>query len=192
MVSFIGDTVSFESYVYSNYLYLIECAFSRLPAGTLIDGTEFDSSYSRGSPTTFAPNQVIAGWTEAMQLMVEGDKWELYIPSELAYGERGSPPKIPGDSALVFTIEMIEIQGEKSVALKCNVSDLKECDDKMVAYIKKSVKNFGGDKDEIEEEINRLTRINKKSMKEELRGWFDTRIFLLQQMLMNANAKEEL
>ena len=49
-------------------------------AGTLIDGTEFDSSYKRGSPTTFAPNQVIKGWTEAMQLMVEGDKWELYIP----------------------------------------------------------------------------------------------------------------
>ena len=48
--------------------------------GTLIDGTEFDSSYKRGQPTTFAPNQVIKGWTEAMQLMVEGDKWELYIP----------------------------------------------------------------------------------------------------------------
>ncbi len=53
-------------------------------AGTLIDGTEFDSSYKRGAPSTFAPNQVIKGWTEAMQLMVEGDKWELYIPYELA------------------------------------------------------------------------------------------------------------
>ena len=62
--------------------------------GTLIDGTEFDSSYARGSPTSFAPNQVIKGWTEAMQLMVEGDKWEMYIPSDLAYGERGSPPKV--------------------------------------------------------------------------------------------------
>ena len=51
--------------------------------GTLIDGTQFDSSYDRGEPTTFAPNQVIAGWTEAMQLMVEGDKWELYIPSDI-------------------------------------------------------------------------------------------------------------
>merc|ERR1719210_2864611 len=70
--------------------------------GSLIDGSEFDSSYSRGAPTTFAPNQVIRGWTEAMQLMVEGDKWELYIPSELAYGERGSPPKIPGGSVLIF------------------------------------------------------------------------------------------
>merc|ERR1712127_425438 len=107
-------------------------------AGTLIDGREFDSSYGRGEPTTFAPNQVIKGWTEAMQLMVEGDKWELYIPSDLAYGDRGSPPKIPGDSALVFTIEMIEIKGEKSIALKCNAATLDDCDDRMKAYIKKS------------------------------------------------------
>ncbi|KAH8087626.1 FK506 binding protein [Aureococcus anophagefferens] len=69
-------------------------------AGTLIDGTTFDSSYDRGSPTSFAPNQVIAGWTEAMQLMVKGDKWEMYIPSELGYGDRGSPPKIPGGAPL--------------------------------------------------------------------------------------------
>lgn len=82
-------------------------------AGTLIDGTEFDSSYSRGTPLTVSPNQVIPGWTEAMQLMVEGAKWELYIPSDLAYGDRGSPPVIPGGATLVFTIEMIEIQGGK-------------------------------------------------------------------------------
>ena len=62
--------------------------------GTLIDGTVFDSSYARGYPTSFAPNQVIRGWTEAMQLMVEGDKWEMYIPSNLAYGDRGFPPKV--------------------------------------------------------------------------------------------------
>ena len=55
-------------------------------AGQLIDGTEFDSSYARGSPTAFAPNQVIGGWTEAMQLMVEGDKWEMYIPRLLLLG----------------------------------------------------------------------------------------------------------
>ena len=66
--------------------------------GTLIDGTEFDSSYGRGQPTSFAPNQVIKGWTEAMQLMVEGDKWEMYIPSDLAYGARGSPPKVRQNS----------------------------------------------------------------------------------------------
>jgi FKBP-type peptidyl-prolyl cis-trans isomerase FklB len=78
-------------------------------SGQLMDGTVFDSSYERGEPTSFAPNQVIKGWTEAMQLMVEGDKWELYIPSELAYGDRGSPPKIPGDSMLIFQMEILKV-----------------------------------------------------------------------------------
>ncbi len=80
-------------------------------AGTLTDGTEFDSSYKRGSPTTFAPNQVIKGWTEAMQLMKEGDTWELYIPSELAYGDRGAGRMIPGGAVLVFKLELIEVKG---------------------------------------------------------------------------------
>ncbi len=75
--------------------------------GKLLDGTVFDPSYDRGEPTTFAPNQVIKGWTEAMQLMVTGDKWELYIPSELAYGDRGSPPKIKGGDVLIFQMEII-------------------------------------------------------------------------------------
>jgi FKBP-type peptidyl-prolyl cis-trans isomerase FklB len=69
-------------------------------AGTLKDGSPFDKG-----TTSFAPNQVIKGWTEAMQLMGEGDKWRLYIPYELAYGEKGSPPKIPPFSPLVFEIE---------------------------------------------------------------------------------------
>merc|ERR1719183_2243738 len=85
-------------------------------AGTTIDGKQFDSSYDRGEPTTFAPNQVIKGWTEAMQLMVEGDKWEMYIPPELAYGENGSPPTIPGDSTLVFQMEIIKIKGDTKPA----------------------------------------------------------------------------
>ncbi|KAL9183581.1 hypothetical protein ACHAXT_004437 [Thalassiosira profunda] len=162
-------------------------------AGTLIDGTEFDSSYSRGSPTTFAPNQVISGWTEAMQLMVEGDKWELSIPSEMAYGANGSPPKIPGDSALVFIIEMITIQGEKTIALKCNPSTLEDCDDRMKKYVEKAKTKFGGDGDELDEEIERLQKMSGSGgMKEELLTWIDTRIFILQQMLGSANAKEEL
>jgi len=81
-------------------------------SGALIDGKKFDSSYDRGQPTSFAPSQVIKGWTEAMQLMVQGDKWEMYIPSELGYGDRGSPPRIPGGSVLVFTMEIVEINGE--------------------------------------------------------------------------------
>merc|ERR1712190_299722 len=74
---------------------------------------EFDSSYKRGSPTSFAPNQVIKGWTEAMQLMVEGDKWEMYIPSELGYGEGGSGAKIKGGDVLVFRMEILSIKGGK-------------------------------------------------------------------------------
>jgi hypothetical protein len=128
-----------------------------------------------------------------MQLMVEGDKWELYIPSDLAYGASGSGAKIPGHSALVFIIEMIEIQGEKVIALKCNPNTLDECDDKMKAYIDKAKTKFGGDGDELEEEIGRLMKMTKGGgMKDELKAWFDTRIFLLQQMLLNSNPKEEL
>jgi len=81
-------------------------------AGTLTDGSEFDSSYKRGAPLTFAPNQVIKGWTEAMQLMKEGAKWELYIPSELAYGDRGAGASIPGGAALVFTLELLKVKGD--------------------------------------------------------------------------------
>jgi FKBP-type peptidyl-prolyl cis-trans isomerase FklB len=80
-------------------------------AGTLIDGTEFDSSYKRGSPTTFAPNQVIPGWTEAMQLMPEGSKWELYIPSALAYGESRRGQHITPGSVLIFTLELLKVKG---------------------------------------------------------------------------------
>lgn len=80
-------------------------------AGTLRDGTKFDSSYDRGSPATFKPTQVIKGWTEALQLMREGDTWEVYIPYDLAYGERGSPPKIPGFAPLVFKMELIKVKG---------------------------------------------------------------------------------
>jgi FKBP-type peptidyl-prolyl cis-trans isomerase FklB len=79
--------------------------------GTLIDGTVFDSSYARGKPASFAPNQVIKGWTEAMQLMKEGETWELYVPSELAYGDRSVGADIPASSVLIFKLEMIEVLG---------------------------------------------------------------------------------
>ena len=78
--------------------------------GTLIDGTIFDSSYKRGQPATFGVTQVIQGWVEGLQLMEEGAKWKLYIPYDLAYGERGSPPSIQPFSALIFTVELISIQ----------------------------------------------------------------------------------
>lgn len=81
-------------------------------AGRLLDGSEFDSSYKRGQPSTFAPNQVIKGWTEAMQKMVQGDKWEMYIPWQLAYGASGKPPKIPPKAVLIFIMEIVKIKGE--------------------------------------------------------------------------------
>lgn len=77
--------------------------------GTLIDGTEFDSSYKSNKPVEFPVNRVIKGWTEALQLMKVGSKWELYIPAELAYGEGGKPPVIPPNSTLIFEVELLDI-----------------------------------------------------------------------------------
>ncbi len=76
--------------------------------GSLVSGIEFDSSYKRGTPAEFQVTQVIKGWTEALQSMKEGSKWELYIPSDLAYGENGRP-SIPPNSALIFEVELLEI-----------------------------------------------------------------------------------
>lgn len=78
--------------------------------GTLIDGTEFDNSYKRGEPTTFPVNGVIAGWTEALQLMKAGSKWKLYIPSNLAYGDRGAGQLIGPGATLIFDIELISVK----------------------------------------------------------------------------------
>ena len=77
--------------------------------GTLIDGTLFDSSIKRGQPATFGVNQVIPGWVEALQLMPEGAKWKLYIPSDLAYGAQGAGEMIPPHSTLVFEVELMKI-----------------------------------------------------------------------------------
>ncbi|MFT7245734.1 MAG: FKBP-type peptidyl-prolyl cis-trans isomerase [Candidatus Azotimanducaceae bacterium] len=78
-------------------------------AGRLLDGSEFDSSYSRGEPLTIPVGGVIKGWTEALLMMKEGDKWTLFIPPELGYGERGAGP-IPANSALIFDIELVEVK----------------------------------------------------------------------------------
>ncbi len=77
--------------------------------GTLVDGTVFDSSYDRGQPAPFPVNGVIKGWTEALQLMPVGSKWELYIPSDLAYGKRGAGQVIGPDETLIFQLELISI-----------------------------------------------------------------------------------
>lgn len=77
--------------------------------GTLIDGQVFDSSIQRGTPAIFGVNQVIPGWVEALQLMPEGSRWKLYIPSDLAYGEQGAGGSIPANATLIFEVELIKI-----------------------------------------------------------------------------------
>lgn len=92
-----GDTPSAESTVSTHY------------HGTLVDGTVFDSSVERGQPAEFPVNRVIAGWTEALQLMSTGSKWRLYVPQDLAYGAQGSGAKIAPYSTLIFDVELLEI-----------------------------------------------------------------------------------
>jgi len=78
--------------------------------GTLIDGTEFDSSYKRGEPATFPVKGVIPGWVEVLQLMKEGSKWQVFVPSNLAYGERGAGSGIGPNAALIFEIELVSVK----------------------------------------------------------------------------------
>jgi FKBP-type peptidyl-prolyl cis-trans isomerase FklB len=82
--------------------------------GTLLNNTEFDSSYKRGQPATFPVNGVIKGWTEALQLMPVGSKWQLFVPAELAYGERGAGGQIGPNAMLIFEVELLSIQGKDS------------------------------------------------------------------------------
>jgi FKBP-type peptidyl-prolyl cis-trans isomerase FklB len=93
-----GEQPTLESTVVANY------------EGSLIDGTVFDSSYERGTPATFALGRVVKGWQEVLPLMQVGAKWQVAIPSELAYGETGAPPKIGGNETLLFDIELVEIK----------------------------------------------------------------------------------
>ena len=158
---------------------LQECHYS----GKLIDGTTFDSSYDRGSPTSFAPNQVIKGWTEAMQLMVEGDKWEMYIPSELGYGDSGSPPKIQGGDVLVFVMEIIKINGDKVPANRCDPSNGEGCDEKETKFIAKVAEKFGGVKAKLEGELARLKKMAAGKMKPSLQAWMSKRVNILTQLI---------
>jgi FKBP-type peptidyl-prolyl cis-trans isomerase len=149
----------------------------------------FDSSYDRGSPTSFAPNQVIKGWTEAMQLMVEGDIWELTIPSELAYADHGSG-QIPGGAVLVFKLNLIKIEDEdtKVPAIKCDPITKENCNEKEVKFISKI-----GDWDDAKKgsELQRLQKLSSSDMKPDLRDWFIRRVKILTK-LVTGTGKEEL
>merc|ERR550514_874443 len=118
------------------------------------DWNDFDSGYKRGSTTTFAPNQVIKGWTEAMQLMVEGDKWEMYIPSDLGYGDSGQGAKIQGGDVLIFRMEIVSIKGGKKPAERCDIESKKGCNEKALKYIEKQ---GAGDKEKRAKELKRIS-----------------------------------
>ena len=92
----------------------VECHYR----GSFVDGIEFDSSYKTGKPATFPVQGVIKGWTEALQLMKEGAKWELFIPADLGYGKEGKPPKIPPNATLIFTIELVKQQSRPLYDIK--------------------------------------------------------------------------
>ena len=94
--------------------------------GTLINGTEFDSSYKRGQPATFAVGQVIKAWTEALQLMPVGSKWQLFVPSSLAYGERGAGAEIGPNATLIFEVELLSIEKAKDEKAKDDKSEEKK------------------------------------------------------------------
>lgn len=122
-----------------------------------------------------------------MQLMVEGDKFELYIPSELGYGDAGSPPKIPGGSVLIFQMEILEIQGDSVPALSCDAATSENCSDKETAYI---LKTKTWDEAKVPKEVERLQGMLQGSMKPELKEWISRRLHILNQL--TAKKEDEL
>merc|ERR1719218_79835 len=141
---------------------------------------DFDSGYKRGSTTTFAPNQVIKGWTEAMQLMVKGDKWEMYIPSELGYGDGGQGGKIKGGDVLIFRMEIVTIKGNKKPADKCDIESHKGCNEKQIAYIGKQ---SGGTAEKRAKELKRLQGMVGGDMADgAAKSWLASRIKILEKL----------
>merc|ERR1711972_52907 len=158
------------------------CHYEGRTAQEWLSGKKFDSSYDRGEPTSFAPNQVIGGWTEAMQLMVEGDKWEMYIPSDLGYGDGGSGAKIKGGDVLIFRMEIMTIKGGKKPAEKCDPGLLKGCNDKQKGYVEKQNKNTA---EKRKSELQRLEGMQGGEMKPENKNWLMSRINILKKMVKN-------
>jgi len=159
--------------------------------GTLIDGTVFDSSEERGSTFTVAPNQVIEGWSTALQMMLVGDIWEIYVPSDLGYADQGMPPKIPGGATLIFKIEIIKIGDTPP---PCDPVTGDGCSEKDVEYIEKMKQRFKHDMQLMREESDRIKRIRESmnDMKSDIdvKEWADRRVNILEK-LADADSKEE-
>ena len=115
-----------------------------------------------------------------MQLMVEGDQWEMYIPSNLAYGDGGSGAKIKGGDTLIFKMEILKIKGNKVPANRCDPATEEGCDEKEIKYIKKvSAKTI----EEIKKELSRLEKMQKKKMTAKLSGWVNQRLSIVRKLV---------
>jgi len=183
--------------------------------GTLIDGdgddggTIFDSTYQRGKPAYYQPRQTLPCFAEAMQLMVEGDIWELYVPPELAYGEAGiGNGLVKGGDAVIFKVEMVEIKGTKvpdAFLVRCDINNVEEnCTEREAKYVSTArdrfrVKNSpddGGvittDQTAIGAEIERIKKVSKKGS-DKVIDWSNRRIRILNQFMseisQNGNKK---
>ena len=119
--------------------------------------------------------------------MVEGDKWEMYIPSDLGYGDRGSPPKIGGGSVLVFTMEIIKINGEKVPASRCDVKSLEGCTEKESKYVS-SKRGLPGSA--LDAEVKRLHGMAEKPMADKQLSWLNNRVHLLTKLIAKAPVEE--
>ena len=144
-----------------------------------INQTQFDSSLLYGELADVHPDHIITGWSEAIQQMVQGDKWILYIPSELAYGESGLPPRISPNIALIYYVHLVEIRGPTIPALQCNVTTEYRCNDKERAYIQTSKQKSI---ELLTKELQRASTMKQKKMKPELLEWLRRRIAILQQL----------
>lgn len=156
--------------------------------GRLTDGTVFDST--GGGPQAFTPNHHVKGWSEALtHYMVEGDKYELYMPSELAYGEKQNG-KVPGGSVVIVEMELVNIarDGAKVRALKCNVETGGGCDNQEQAFVKELQ---GKKPKKLQKELKKVMKEGKKEMTPEEKEWQRLRIHILNQMLPH-DMKEEL
>jgi len=152
---------------------------------------EFDSSYKRGEPTNFSPMEVIKGWTEAMPLMVEGDKWEMYIPAKIGYGDNGSPDgSIKGGEMLIFRMELVKIVGDGKVrATKCDLKSQENCEPDEVTVLDKWVKSPVAD---LEAQVAKLTKETEGTLKAALREKVTFELKLLKRILKARKKGDEL
>ena len=124
-------------------------------------------------------------------MMVEGDKWELYIPSELGYGDRGSPPKIKGGDTLIFRMELLEIKGGKVPALQCDFESKEGCNAKETAFIEKIRNKIKSDEEYTAKQIRRLRKMSNGKMNAANKNWIDRRLHILEQAALRQGDASE-